>query len=254
MSRSSRALRWAGFKPDLPIISGLEPFAQSVDAYRNLALEIESRTGASSRRGAIVAVTGPDAAAGKTLTSLNTAIALAKKGERRVVLLELDIWSPSLSTFLIAQTEIASLGLADYLGGKGPQSLEDVQISIWDAGIDIVPAGETDLSAEAFTSDRMLELIVQLRSKYQFIVFDCPPFEFSTSRWIANRSDCILAIVEAGRTKKRAVEAMLTDIGPNKVVGIVLNKMRRKGLDYSGYGYSSYSYDSGSSYGRGGSQ
>lgn len=245
MKRNPTKLRWTAFKKGLPVISHLRSSSKGVDSYRNLALEIESSLGPGHDNGRVIAVSGPEAGVGKTLTSLNTAIALAKKGERRVILLEADIWQPSLSSFFAAQARPISTGLSELLKSGDSQSLDNYLFSIWDGGIDVVPAGVADLNADLFTGDKMLELMVTLRSRYQYVVFDCPPFEYSTSRWLANHADCVLAVVQAKRTGKKAIETMLSDLGPRRVIGIVLNKCKDSahGYKYTRYGYG-YGYRS----------
>ena len=107
------------------------------------------------------AVTGPDTGAGKTLTAVNLAIALAQDPNTWVFLVDLDLQRPKVGTTLGMSF---SRGLTDYL--LGDATFDEV---IYHPGIDrlaVVPNSRPiEQSSELLSSQRMHDFMSTARSR-----------------------------------------------------------------------------------------
>ncbi len=233
---TERHSRRARLRPDMPVIySELPAPSFAAEQLRTLAFQIEEAVQAAAAEGGYaLAVTSPDPGAGKTLTSLNLALTLAQEGERRVLLVETDLWKPSLSRYL--ELESPEPGLCQLIEDGG--SLKDATVPIWGAGLDLLPAGGQGRVGNLLAHRRMSELIAEMRSLYEIVVLDSPPFVLASGRALASAANGALLVVRAGRTKKKAIEEVLSTLGPAKVVGMALNGTRAR----NGSGYAYYAY------------
>src|SRR5690606_3028256 len=84
-------------------------------SYKILRTQLLRRLG--NKGGGMVAVTAVNAGDGKTVTSLNLALSLARDVNTRVVLIDVDLQRPSIARYLGMQ---ATTGLDDYLSGRAP--------------------------------------------------------------------------------------------------------------------------------------
>lgn len=228
---------WASFQSGIPVLTRLPPHSSGLDRYRRLALKIEDHLHASRGQGYLLSVMGTDPQAGKTITAVNLALALAKRGERRVVVVEGDLWRPSLRGLL--RLEPSTPGLDDYLKASSDLSLDDVSVSVWSAGIDMITLRESgSCDDDVLSTGKFRGMVRTLRSMYEVVVFDSPPYFLSGGAALAKLSDGVLVVVRAGKTKRRSIEKLLKDLPQELCLGVVLNDAKR---DVNTY-YRSYYY------------
>ena len=99
----------------------------------------------------------------------------------------------------------------------------------------------------------MQALMKELSARYpdRIIIFDAPPFlQTSEASVLANSMGQIVFVVESEKTSPDMINQAVSQIGEDKVIGMVLNKTKRypwdrhlHGYGY-GYGYGSDSYRS----------
>jgi capsular exopolysaccharide synthesis family protein len=128
-------------------------------------------------------------------------------------------------------------GLAEILAATADVS--EVTIKHPVTGIYLIPAGSpVSNPADLLTSDRMRELIAQLRDLYDYVVLDASPLlPVIDALALAALADKILVIVEWSRTPRGNISEALKILRPeaHRIAGIVLNKVDFKQLH--GYGY-----------------
>lgn len=223
----------ARLNPQAPVLGGALPaFSLEAEQYRKVAVQVEERTAEAAGRGFVLAVMSPDPAAGKTLTSLNLGIALARGGERRVLLLECDLWQPTLDDYVGFNRSLP--GLFQVLVEDVP--LDNVLISIDGPGVHIVPAGVSRAVDNLMADAKMKQLVSTLRASYDLVIVDSPPFMFASAHSLATLADAVLIVVRGGRTRRPEIESMLSSLGPDKVLGMLLNDVSREGISPSRYG------------------
>ncbi|PTY05658.1 hypothetical protein DB347_14925 [Opitutaceae bacterium EW11] len=216
----------------------LEPF-RVLHTNLNLALKSDARG-----RTLILLSAGPGE--GKSTTLLRLARAMAKAGER-VLLIDSDLRRPT-------QHQLAGLrkepGLAEVLQGKA--TLQSVTQREIQPNFDFIPCGSVgSFSLTLLYVDRLKALIQELRGQYDRIVFDAPPIiGVSDASVLASVMDDVLLLVQHRRNPQSMVmraQQIIEGLGKT-IVGIVLNRVpRNSGEDY---GYYTHNYAYYSSHGR----
>lgn len=173
---------------------------------------------------------------GKTFTSVNLCLSIARERDWSVVLVDADSSKPHLTRLFSAENEP---GLIDLL--RDPElSFEDLVMPTDIPGMSLLPAGAGDAHAsEMLASRRMKELCQQisLADSGRMVVFDSSPLLLTTEAIaLASQVGQVLMVVRADSTEQQSVLAALDKLDPEKATNCVLN--RTSGADRSeSYGY-----------------
>jgi protein-tyrosine kinase len=172
------------------------------------------------------AITSAMPDAGKTLVSVNLAIAIAMEGNQSVLLVDADLRRPSVSQYLGIRNE---LGLVDCLKSNVP--LADVLVN---PGIDrlvVLPGKNSHAnSSELISSRKMLSLIQEIKSRYKsrIIIFDLPPlFAADDAMVLMSYADAALLVVEDGKNTPDELQHSMSILEQTNLLGLVLNKSSR---------------------------
>ncbi|MGA9585842.1 MAG: polysaccharide biosynthesis tyrosine autokinase [Terracidiphilus sp.] len=157
---------------------------------------------------------------GKSMVAANLACTLALRTQQKVLLLEGDIRRPT-------QSKIFGIGnkpgICAWLDGEKP--LINCLYRLAQPGIWILPAGvSTGNSLELLQSGRVTPMMEQLTNWFDWVVIDSPPILplADTSVW-TNMADGILLVTRQGTTQKRQLQRGLEALGPQKLIGALLN-------------------------------
>lgn len=216
------------------------------EAFRVIRTNLEymgvNRT--SGSRAKVIAITSANPGSGKTFISINLAKVLAIKG-KKVLVMDLDLRKGTLSK-MVGNTEH---GLSNYLvgaAGKDELIINNVDDT---PNLDTIVMGTMPPNpAELLSSERLDQLIAELRQEYDFILLDCPPVEIVTDAKVINRLvDLTAFVVRAGVLEKDELPGIQEyyETGRYRNMAVLLN-----GTDiHSGYGYHRYGYHYGYHYG-----
>ncbi|MFZ0999146.1 MAG: CpsD/CapB family tyrosine-protein kinase, partial [Candidatus Sulfotelmatobacter sp.] len=176
---------------------------------------------------------------GKTTTSMNTALVLAQKGIR-VLLIDADLRRPSIHKILGMGPRS---GLSNVLTGSATLQQTITRSSIL-PNLSILPAGTPPPNpAELLASANMRDVLEELRGQYDHIVLDTPPTLSVTDAVVLSpRADAIVLVIRSGQTTKQALRRsrdILTQVNA-KVSGVLLNAVDLSSPDYYYY----YEYQS----------
>lgn len=172
-----------------------------------------------------LAVTGLVPGEGKTLNSINLAMALAQDLHTWVFLVDLDLQRPRVASSMGLDV---SLGLGDYLMGEA--TLDDI---VYDPGwprLAVIP-NNRPLSSEHLTSQPMLELMHALEKEAprRIIIYDMPPLLASDDVLaFAPQIDGVLLVVSEGMTQRRDLEKAKELLSEMNLLGVVLNRSRER--------------------------
>lgn len=174
----------------------------------------------------------------KTTTSINLALALSQVEGIRVLLVDTDLRKSGIAEVLGVPYEV---GLQDYLRSALPLSQMLLQLT---DSLFFVPSGGVDQhSVELLHSGAMSDLVKEVQSYFDLIIFDSPPlFPVADARVIANLMDAVLFCVHAGRTSETVISEALALIRPKLIGTVRVGSEVRMGGNYY-YPYASSAKD-----------
>jgi capsular exopolysaccharide synthesis family protein len=217
------------------LVTYARPKSEAAEAYRALRTSILlSSFGAPPK---VILVTSALPQEGKTTISANSALVLAQRGSR-VLLLDADLRRPGIAKLFGIK---ARGGLSTLISGV--DKVEDVLLpftkvpNLW-----ILPAGPIPPQpAELLSSTIMKEYIARWRNEFDHIVIDTPPCLSVTDAVVLSpEADRVILVVRSGQTTKPALRSacdLLLQVNA-RVMGIVLNALNLRSAD----GYYRYSY------------
>jgi Mrp family chromosome partitioning ATPase len=107
----------------------------------------------------------------------------------------------------------------------------------------VIPAGPTPLNAsELLASDRLMDIVNQLKQHFDFVLFDAPStIVFSDSQILASWLDAVLFVVSANQVPRDSEKLAIEKLRRAKanIIGSIVNKMPPDSVD-SAYYYSHY--------------
>lgn len=222
--------------------AGLE--RRFADYYREIKRPlIQSMLGPEARTDArLVLVTSALPGEGKTFTSLNLALSVARERDVSVLLVDADLPKGHLSrTFGLQGTP----GLLDALADE-TMDVESLVIGTDIKGLEILPAGNAvDGTAEFVASARMGQIATRLVARHprRLVLFDSAPLLASSeARALMQIPGRILMVTRAGTTPRHALLDAVALIDKTKLHGLVLNDAHAGSSDgyYTHYGYAGY--------------
>ncbi len=169
-----------------------------------------------------IAVTSTKAGEGKTLTSINLAVALAQEPNTHVCLVDLDLPRPQVAAQMGIRCE---RGLGEYLLGEA--EVLQVIYSCGAPNLLVIPNSRPfEYSSEMLTSPRMLELlrVIETELPRHIVIFDMPPLVSDDALAFAPRVDGVLLVVAEGQTERAAVEKSKELLAEMNLIGVVLNQ------------------------------
>ena len=197
------------------------PDAPEAEYYKVLRTNIRQRTRAHNWN--TIMITSVQPGEGKTLTAVNLAIAFAKEYDQTVLLVDCDMKRQNVHQYLSFSSD---KGIVDYLVEDCP--LKDLIIWPGIEKLTLISGGKTIAnSAELLGSPRMKAFVQEIKCRYddRYIIFDVPPvLGLADAIAFAPLVDCILMVVEEGRTSIKDVNKALEMIPKEKFLGFVLNR------------------------------
>lgn len=217
-------------RSDTLVMSRSDPTSPVAEAYRSLRTSINFL--GVDRPMRVIQVTSSNASEGKTTTLANLAVALARAGER-VVIVNCDLRRPRVHDFF---------GLADSVGftnvflGEMPIS-SALQSVPGEPNLRLLASGRLPPNpSELLSSPRTEQIFAALRSQNVMVLIDCPPvLPVTDAAVLSSRVDGTLLVASAGSTNAKDMARALELLGQvgAPVIGVVLNGVDAEG----GYGY-----------------
>ncbi len=214
------------------LVTQARPQSQMAESYRALRTSLLlSSLGAPPR---VIMVTSARPQEGKTTTSINSAIVLAQKGTR-VLLVDADLRRPSIHKTLGMGPRS---GLSNVLTGSATLA-QVIAPSPNLPNLFVLAAGTPPPNpAELLASANMKEVLDELREQYDHIVIDTPPTLSVTDAVVLSpRMDAIILVIRSGQTTKQALRRardILLQVNAH-VTGVLLNAVDLRSPDYYYY-------------------
>lgn len=235
------------------LIVHYEPTSLIAEAYRNIRTNLQFTP---SKKCILIASAGPRE--GKTTILTNLGLAFAQKG-LKTLLVSSDLRRPAiaktfglkkepgLSEFISGSAKVSDClrNISDIMMGDIP--LEEVIKSPGLGNIWIFPSGHiVSNPAELLESEKLPNLIEELKQEFDIILFDSPPLlSITDASLLAPKVDGVILCYEIGRTARGALlraKNQLELVGAN-ISGLVLNHIAPQTETIESYPYySRYKY------------
>ncbi|HYW36656.1 MAG TPA: polysaccharide biosynthesis tyrosine autokinase [Terriglobales bacterium] len=229
---TGKRLALTASKEVVETVTQVRPQSQMAESYRALRTSLLlSNLGAPPK---VIMVTSARPQEGKTTTSINTAIVLAQKGVR-VLLVDADLRRPSVHKTLGMGPRS---GLSNVLTGSATVQLTITASPIL-PNLFIMAAGTPPPNpAELLASSNMRDLIAELRPQFDHIVIDTPPTLSVTDAVVLSPcADATILVIRSGQTTKQALRRardILMQVNAH-VAGVLLNAVDLSSPDYYYY-------------------
>jgi Mrp family chromosome partitioning ATPase len=176
---------------------------------------------------------------GKTFTSMNLALSMARERDMSVLLVDADFPKAHIGRALDVHNE---LGLLD-AAADADQDVESFVLRTNVPGLELLPGGRwTGEASELVSSARMIEVTARLtaRNPRRLVLFDAAPLLVAgDSRALCHVVGTLLMVTRAGYTPRHALLEAVAQIDKNKLQGLVLNDAYTT-ISNSYYGYPEY--------------
>ncbi|MEI6081731.1 MAG: polysaccharide biosynthesis tyrosine autokinase [Verrucomicrobiota bacterium] len=223
---------------DVAVLKDAPADCSDAEGYRIMRTNIEFNR-KSQDANTITLVSG-GVGEGKSTTLNNLAFTFAKGGYRTLIV-DADLRRPSQHRFFGVAND---RGLTDFLTTDIP--FEPLVLNTPIDNLWLMPSGRLPIDAVGIlNSQRMIDLIQQLKASYDMVFFDSPPIlGVSDASVIASSVDLTMVVVQHRRFPKAMllrVKQSLQNVGA-KIVGCVLNNTDIRHDQYYEYYTSYYQY------------
>jgi len=225
----------------------IKPASPFSEAYRHLRTNIQL---SDTRHKQILLLTSSVPGEGKTISSINLAVALSQLN-KRVLLVDGDLRRSKLHKVFRLKND---LGMVNHLVGQ-TDSIKECYQKTFIPHLFLLSAGPHPPNpAELLASEKMEHLIAELREQFDYVIFDSSPvLAVTDSCIIGNMADATLFVSKASKTNREEAGRALQILRANKIhpLGTLFNDLDaggKRGYGYGRYGYGGYGYGYGYGY------
>lgn len=237
----AKILKVGNNKVSTDVIAMLDSISPTTEAYRRLHTNIVYSQ--PDQPFQTLMVTSSKKSEGKSTVAANLAVTMTEAG-KNVILLDTDLRRPRMSRMFGLSREP---GVMDLMFDEETK-LEDLIQSTPVEGLDLLSAGKKAPNPAAVSrSNKMHNLLAELKKKYDHIILDTPPFGLMTDAApLVRYMDGVLLVVRFNQTTNNELQHTtehLHQVRAN-VIGSVFtayNSSKAYG-DYGSYNYTNY-YD-----------
>ncbi len=206
-----------------------DPRSAGADRFRLVQMRLRHLQASKKLRNLLI--TSPTPGDGKSTVAINLATALAEKGKRAVLLLEADVYRPSLLKKLGLSPWA---GLTECLDNKSDPMLAIRRVD--PMGFYILPGGTPTPGGNFLQSTLTPQFFEGLATTFKWILVDSPPTTpMAEILALKVLTDATLLVARAGETPREGIESAIQTLGRDHIIGIVLNGMEGLEKVYSKY-------------------
>lgn len=204
------------------------------EQFRTCRARLSQITGTRPARclGVVSAIGGE----GKTSITLGFALSLGRETDERTLVIDADLRRRCVDDYLGLP---AAPGLGEWLTSGGP----DVEVRRLEAHrLSVLGGGRSATTRpDLLGSPRMAGLLDAARSRYGWVLVDCPPLvPVADSLYLQDLLDGFLLVVRAHVCPRESVEEAVASLKPGRIVGVMFNGYRDILPNYYSYGYRKY--------------
>jgi succinoglycan biosynthesis transport protein ExoP len=213
----------------LSLIAHAQPNSPAAESFRALRTSIILSSFGTAPR--VILVTSSLPQEGKSTITANSAIVMAQRGSR-VLLVDGDLREPAIAK-MFGVTDKG--GLSTVIEGR--HRFEDVVVPILHVpNLSILCSGApSSQPAEVLGSNKMKECISRWRDEFDYVIIDSPPcLSFTDAVLLSREADGVILVARWGQTTKAALRAasdLLLQVNA-KMIGLVLNAFDLNAIPY----------------------
>jgi len=219
------------------LITKNDPKAPASEAFREIRTNLHYKS--VDRELKTLVITSPSLGDGKTVTAVNVAVTLAKSG-KKVLVIDADLRKPKVHLYFGLKNE---KGLTNLIKGDvNEKDANSLALSLKDIpNLNVIPSGPIPPNpAEILSSNKMQNLLENLKEGYDLVILDTPPVgQVTDAAILAGISDGTVLVFACNQTRiemaKRAKKA-LESVNSN-IIGSVLTKLDVGRVKYYNYEY-----------------
>ena len=215
------------------IISYNDPKSVISEQYREIRTNIEYSNVDQNTK--TILVTSSDKNEGKTTTVSNLAVSFANLN-KKVLLIDCDLRNPSIHKMFRLNN---IYGLTDILAKDRAvdKCIQETELE----NLYVLTAGATPPNpAEILSSEKMKNLIEDLKNIYDYIFIDTPPIGLVTDAGVLSSFiDGVVLVVKSESVEKKYLEETKKklDAVDARILGAILNSYKSEQKDYDYYSY-----------------
>ncbi len=197
-------------------------------AVDRIVVEVFNK-GEGLEKGQSIVVTGCSPLAGTTTTCISLAIAMANT-KRKTLLVDCDVRKALQYKKLNQDTDA---GLANYLLEEASNSrmVDEVVYETNVENLYYIPCGKYHENAtRILCSERMMNLIAEVKESYECIIFDLPSLSVvPDAQVLFGKVDGIVLVAALGETRKRQIKDAKRKLMPfvSNYYGMIINKVEK---------------------------
>ena len=215
------------------IISYNDPKSVISEQYRAIRTNIEYSNVDQNTK--TILVTSSDKNEGKTTTVSNLAVSFANLN-KKVLIIDCDLRNPSIHKMFKLNN---IYGLTDILAKDRAvdKCIQETELK----NLYVLTAGATPPNpAEILSSEKMKNLIEDLKNIYDYIFIDTPPIGLVTDAGVLSSfTDGVVLVVKSESVEKKYLEETKKklDAVDARILGAILNSYKSEQKDYNYYSY-----------------
>ena len=213
------------------LITLTDPRSPISEAYRTLRTNLSFTSLDRPLRTLVVTSAAPNE--GKSETVANLAVTMAQGG-RNTILVDCDLRRPSLHTLFDLASEPGLTNLV--LEEDGRPELQQTEVD----GLQLLTSGPLPPNpADMLGSQRLDQIIVDLRKTADIVLFDAPPVIAVTDATVlGSKVDGVLLVISAGKTRRDHAERAkaLLEKANVRIIGATLTNSPRDSGSVGYYG------------------
>ena len=215
------------------IISYNDPKSVISEQYRAIRTNIEYSNVDQNTK--TILVTSSDKNEGKTTTVSNLAVSFANLN-KKVLIIDCDLRNPSIHKMFRLNN---IYGLTDILAKDRAvdKCIQKTELE----NLYVLTAGSTPPNpAEILSSEKMKNLIEDLKNIYDYIFIDTPPIGLVTDAGVLSSfTDGVVLVVKSESVEKKYLEETKKklDAVDARILGAILNSYKSEQKDYDYYSY-----------------
>ncbi|GEA89669.1 polysaccharide biosynthesis tyrosine autokinase [Cellulomonas cellasea] len=217
-------VRWERRDTEDRLVVRDRPQSDRAEAFRRLRTNLRFLNLRGSGRTIVVTSSLPGE--GKSVTTINLAMAMAE-GSSRILLVDADLRRPSVARMLGLE---GAVGLTTVLIGDA--SLDEVVQPFGDGTLDVLASGQIPPNpSELLDSDAMAELLREAALRYDIVLLDSAPLlPVTDAAVLARLTDGALLVVGCRKAHRHQVAEALSSLETvsARLLGIVLNQISSK--------------------------